>query len=104
MPHFAIGGKQSGETLKLDESARAKLEVELNWTFPMAFAEIITGDGKEVYRQRIDLSETGSFGKKTLEKELNLKGQSWVRFEAWDVAANGVISLPMWLERKKTIQ
>jgi len=98
MPRFTIDGKQSGETLKLDESARAKLEVELNWTFPMAFAEIVTGDGKEVYRQRIDLSETGSFGKKTLEKELNLKGKSWVRFEAWDVAANGVISQALWLE------
>jgi len=98
MPRFTIGGKQSGETLKLDESARAKLEVELNWTFPMAFAEVISGDGKEIYRKRIDLSETGAFGKKTLEKELNLKGMSWVRFEAWDVAANGVISQPLWLE------
>ena len=98
MPRFSIGRKQSGETLKLDESARAKLEVELNWTFPMAFAEIITGDGKEVYRKRIDLSETGAFGKQTLEKELDLKGKSWVRFEAWDIAANGVISQPLWLE------
>ena len=98
MPRFTIGGKQSGETLKLDESASEKLEVELNWTFPMAFAEIVTGDGKEVYRKRIDLSETGAFGKKTLERELNLKGKSWVRFEAWDVAANGVISQPLWLE------
>ena len=64
----------------------------------MAFAEVVTGDGKEVYRQRIDLSETRSFGKKTLEKELDLKGKSWIRLEAWDVAANGVISQPLWLE------
>ena len=98
MPRFTISGKQSGETLELGASARAKLVVELNWTFPMAFAEIVTGDGKEVYRKRIDLSETGAFGKKTLEKGLNLKGKSWVRFEAWDVAANGVISQPLWLE------
>jgi hypothetical protein len=98
MPHFAIGGKQSGETLKLDESARAKLEVELNWTFPMAFAEVITGDGKEVYRKRIDLSETGAFGRTEIKESLELMGMSWVRFEAWDVAANGVISQPLWLE------
>ena len=98
MPRFAIDGKQSGETLKLDESARAKLEVELNWTFPMAFAEIITGDGKEVYRQRIDLSETGAFGRTEIKESLELKGMSWVRFEAWDVATNGVISQPLWLE------
>ena len=98
MPRFTIGGKQSGETLKLNESGSAKLEVELNWTFPMAFAEVVTGDGKEVYRQRINLAETGSFGKKTLEKELDLKGKSWVRLEAWDIAANGVISQPLWVE------
>jgi hypothetical protein len=98
MPRFAIGGKQSGGTLKLDESARAKLEVELNWTFPMAFAEVITGDGKEVYRKRIDLSETGAFGRTEIKDSLELKGKSWVRFEAWDVAANGVISQPLWLE------
>ena len=73
MPRFTIGAKQSGETLKLGSSASAKLEVELNWTFPMAFAGIVTGDGKEVYRQRFDLAETGAFGKKTLGKELNLK-------------------------------
>ena len=98
MPQFTIGGKQSGETLKLGASARAKLEVELNWTFPMAFAEIVTGDGKEVYRQRIDLSETGAFQTQAIKETIDLKGKSWVRFEAWDVAANGVISQPLWLE------
>jgi hypothetical protein len=98
MPRFTIDGKQSGETLKLDKSGRAKLETELNWTFPMAFAEVISGDGKEVYRKQIDLSETGAFGKQTLREEIDLKGKSWVRFEAWDVAANGVISQPLWVE------
>jgi hypothetical protein len=98
MPRFTIDGKQSGETLKLDVPGRAKLEAELNWTFPMAFAEVIMGDGKQVYRKRIDLNETGAFGKQTLEATLDLNGKSWVRFEAWDVAANGVISQPLWLE------
>jgi hypothetical protein len=51
-----------------------------------------------VYRKRIDLNETGAFGKQTLEATLDLNGKSWVRFEAWDVAANGVISQPLWLE------
>ena len=98
MPRFTIDGKQSGETLKLDVPGRAKLKAELNWTFPMAFAEVIMGDGKQVYRKRIDLNETGAFGKQTLEATLDLNGKSWVRFEAWDVAANGVISQPLWLE------
>ena len=104
MPHFTIGGKQSGETLKLDASGRARLEARLTWTFPMAFAEVIMGDGKQVYRKRIDLTGTGAFGKQTLEETLDLKGKTWVRLEAWDVAANGVISQPLWLEKKKPIQ
>ena len=98
MPHFTISGKQSGQTLKLDASGRAELDVELSWTFPMAFAVVITGDGKQVYRKRIDLTKTGSFGKQTLKNTLNLSGKTWVRLEAWDVAANGVISQPVWLE------
>ena len=39
-----------------------------------------------------DLSGTSPFGKQTLS------GKRWVRIEAWDVAANGVISQPIWLE------
>ncbi len=98
MPRFRVGEKQSGQTLKLDASGQAELEFELTWTFPMAFAEIITGDGKQVHRKRIDLTETGAFGKQTLKTMLNLRGKSWIRLEAWDVAANGVISQPIWLE------
>jgi hypothetical protein len=64
----------------------------------MAFAEVITGDGKQVYRKRIDLTKTGAFGEHTLKKTLDLNGKTWVRLEAWDVAANGVISQPVWLE------
>jgi len=98
MPRFTVGEKASGETLKLDASGRAKLEAKLTWTFPMAFAEVITGDGKEVHRKRIDLTATGAFGKQTLEAKLDLTGKTWVRLEAWDVAANGVISQPIWLK------
>ena len=98
MPRFTVGQKASGETLKLDASGRAKLEVSLTWTFPLAFAEVIMGDGKQVHRKRIDLAETGAFGKQTLKATLDLAGKTWVRFEAWDVAANGVISQPVWLE------
>ena len=98
MPRFRVGEKQSGQTLKLDASGQAELEVELTWTFPMSFAEVITGDGKQVYRKRIDLTGTGAFDKQTLKTTLNLRGKSWVRLEAWDVAANGVISQPVWLE------
>ena len=64
----------------------------------MAFAEIITGDGEEVHRKRIDLFETGPFGKQTFSDTFDLTGKTWVRIEAWDIAANGVISQPVWLD------
>jgi len=98
MPRFTVGKKSSGEMLKLDASGRAKLEARLTWTFPMAFAEVAMGDGKRVHRKQISLTETGAFGKQTLKTTLDLTGKSWVRLEAWDVAANGVISQPIWLE------
>ncbi len=98
MPRFKVGGKLSGETLKLDASGQAKLDASLTWTFPMAFAEIISGDGKQVFRKRINLESTEAFGNQTLQTALDLSGKKWVRLEAWDVAANGVISQPVWLE------
>ena len=98
MPRFILEGKQSGQTLKLQESGVAKLEVVLNWTFPMSFIEIVTGDGEKVYRERIELTDSKAFGEETFKKTLNLKGKSWVRLEAWDIATNGVISQPIWLE------
>ena len=97
LPKFSVSGKASGETLELEASGRASLEASLSWTFPMAFAEIVTGDGKNVYRTRIDLADTGAYGERSLKLPIDLKTKKWVRFAAWDVAANGVISQPVWL-------
>ena len=97
LPKFTVNEKASGETLELKASGRATLDARLTWTFPMAFAEIITGDGKNVYRTRIDLADTGAYGERTLKLPVDLKTKKWIRFEAWDVAANGVISQPVWV-------
>ena len=48
----------------------------------MAFAEVVTGDGEKVYRQQIDLSSTGPFGKQTLSETLDLSRKRWGRIEA----------------------
>ena len=83
--------------MELKASGRATLNASLTWTFPMAFAEVVTGDGKTVYRTRIDLADTGAYGERTLKLPVDLKTKKWIRFEAWDVAANGVISQPVWV-------
>ena len=52
------------------------MEVELTWTFPMSYYEIITGDGEKVFRERIELSDLGAFGKKTFNKKVVAMGYS----------------------------
>ena len=44
-----------------------KAKARIQWTFPLAFAEIVWGDGKETLTRAFDLSETGPFGNATLE-------------------------------------
>ncbi len=97
---FKVGGKASGETLALSTSDRPEIEVTLEWTFPMEFAELVSGNRTQVYR-RIDLTDTESFGRKTLKLQPELAGRTWIRVEAWDVAGNGTFSSPVWLEEPK---
>jgi hypothetical protein len=63
----------------------------------MRFAEVISGDGQQVYRERIELAQTTPFGERLLTLRPELKGRKWVRAEAWDVAANGAFTQPVWL-------
>src|SRR5262249_34874733 len=95
---FQVGGKSSGETLALDSAEKPEVRVRLEWTFPLRFAELVSGDGTRVYRQRIDLADTDPFGERTLVLRPDLAGRRWVRVEAWDIAANGTFSQPVWLE------
>ncbi len=87
----------TGEILITDFAVSPALTATLRWTFPMAFAEVVSGDGAQVFRQRIDLADTRNFGSRKLEISLDLKGRKWVRLEAWDVAGNGAFTQPVWL-------
>lgn len=98
LPVFTVNGKGSGETLKLNDGGSAEIILDINWTFPLNFAEIISGDGNEVYRERINLEETQAFGKQRFNFTTDLKGRKWVRVEVWDVAANGAFTQFVWLE------
>ncbi len=96
---FTVGGKQGGETLELS-GRTAPLTVELDYTFPLRFLEVISGDGQNVDRQRFDQSYVdGSPGNMSTKTDLKLAGRRWVRFEAWDVAGNGAFTQPVWIEQ-----
>ena len=98
IPKFTVAGKESGETLTRSRLSRVPIEAALEWTFPLAFAEIVSGDGEQVYREKIDLIETKEFGSRTLKASLDLTGRKWVRLEVWDVAANGAFTQPVWIQ------
>ncbi len=98
IPRCTVGDKSSGETLKLTAGTTPQLQAKLRWTFPLSFAEIVSGDGQRVHRQRIDLSDTKPFGQRLLTVAPQLIGHRWVRLEVWDIATNGAFTQPIWLE------
>jgi hypothetical protein len=98
IPNFTINGKGSGDVLKLSGAKKVNIEAALQWNFPMNFAEIVSGDGEKVYRERINLNYTKAFGKQQFSWPVDLSGRKWVRLEAWDIAANGAFTPMIWLE------
>ena len=98
IPTFAVNGAQSGEVTTIANSTTATVQLDLKWTFPLSFAEIIMGDGSDLKRQRIDLTRTESFGEQAFEVDVDVTGQQWLRVEVWDVATNGAFTQPVWLE------
>jgi hypothetical protein len=95
---FTVNGHSSGETIKLPADGKCTINFKTNWTFPLNFAEIISGDGKQVYRERIDLTSTQAFGTKIFSKVLNMKGRKWVRLEIWDAAVDGAFTQTVWIK------
>ncbi len=96
-PSFTVNGKNSGEVVPAG-NGKVEVKVEASWTYPLNYAEIISGDGKQVFRQHIDLKDTEAFGKKNFVFNADLKGRKWVRFEMWDAAANGAFTQCVWLD------
>ncbi|HEV3120460.1 MAG TPA: hypothetical protein VGY53_01090, partial [Isosphaeraceae bacterium] len=94
---FTVGGKKSGETLAVGNGDRPEVHARLEWTFPLKFVEVISGNGKRVFHHRIDLEDTEPFGHRTISVKLDLSGCTWVRLEAWDVATDGAFTQPVWL-------
>ena len=77
------------------------ITADAEWTFPMAFMEIVTGDGKTVSKQVISATDMQAFGTKKLSIPFDATGKKWVRFAMWDVAGNGGFTQPQWLTGSK---
>ncbi|XOV93401.1 MAG: hypothetical protein ACFHWX_01570 [Bacteroidota bacterium] len=98
IPEFSVNKKQLGESVRLEKDGMADVEFKVNWTFPLDHAEIISGDGVEVFKERINLEYTTAFDEQVFKKTLSLKGRKWVRLEVWDVAVNGAFTQTIWIE------
>jgi hypothetical protein len=95
---FQVNGHSTGETIALHASGQCNINFKINWTFPLNFAEIISGDGKQVYRKRINLDSTMAFGNQTINITENIKGRKWARLEVWDAAADGAFTQTVWFK------
>jgi hypothetical protein len=98
LPVFNVNGKKSGETAQISKTGLSEISLTVNWTFPLNFAEIVSGDGEQVFRERIILNNTFAFGNKSFSFKTNLKNRKWVRLEVWDIAANGAFTQQVWLQ------
>ena len=76
---------------------RRTITADVEWTFPMAFMEIVMGDGKTVSKKTITATDMQAFGTEKLSLPFDAAGKKWVRFSMWDVAGNGAFTQPQWL-------
>jgi hypothetical protein len=71
-------------------------KAQVQWTFPLRFAEIVWGDGQTTHREVIELGDTREFGARTFEWRAKASGWKWARVAVWDVAGNGAFVNPVW--------
>jgi hypothetical protein len=69
--------------------------VELEWTFPLEFVEVIWGDGHKTDRQIIAATDLPAFGRHKFTIPFDATGKKWVRVAAWDSAGNGATLQPI---------
>jgi hypothetical protein len=89
----------TGEVLLHDHTmTKTQVSVDVEWTFPLGFAEIIWGEDDQVKTHTVSLSESREFGREKMNFPIDLSRASWVRLEIWDIARNGAFTQPTWLK------
>jgi hypothetical protein len=75
--------------------AKSVYTANIEYTFPLDFAELVWSDGTKVDRQIISLTDTTAFGTKSFRIPFDATGKKWVRFAVWDSAGNGAWLQPV---------
>ena len=68
---------------------------DVEWTFPLEFAEVVWGDGETTDRQIVPATDLPPFGRHRFEIPFDATGKKWVRFAVWDSAGNGALVQPI---------
>ena len=79
--------KRSGENIEVT--------ADVEWTFPLEFVEVVWGDGKNIDRKVVSMTDRAPFGKEQFKLTIPATGKKWVRFAAWDSAVNGAFVQPV---------
>jgi hypothetical protein len=77
--------------------ARMTISADVEWTFPLAFVEVVWGDGAKIDREVISATSLPAFGTNRFSIPFDPKGKAWVRFAVWDSAGNGAFTQPRWV-------
>jgi hypothetical protein len=93
----------SGEVLLRNSSiegsgSRRTYNAEVEWTFPLEFAELVWGDGDSTHTQIVPATDLAPFGSKKFSIPFDSAGKKWVRFAVWDSAGNGAFTQPVHLK------
>ena len=72
------------------------VRARIQWTFPLAIAQIVWCDGDNVVRELHPLDKTRSFEAGEFTWRVHAKNWRWVRLAVWDVAGNGAFINPRW--------
>jgi len=75
--------------------AKSVYTANIEYTFPLEFAELVWSDGSKVDRQIINLTDTTPFGTKSFRIPFDATGKKWIRFAVWDSAGNGAWLQPV---------
>lgn len=97
IPEFSVNGQPGGASVVVKAGEPVEVRFRVRGTFPLRYAELISGDGAHVFRDRINLADTCSFAERTVNHKLDLTGRKWVRLEIWDIATDGAFTQPVWL-------
>ena len=75
--------------------AKSIYTANIEYTFPLDFAEVVYSDGTTVDRKIVSLTDTTPFGTKTLRIPFDATGKKWARLAVWDAAGDGAWLQPV---------